>query len=109
MSIQIMQGDQYALLFAGTSGGEPLDMSRIDRIEFSIGQSLRKCWPDEVTQDEDGNFLFPLTQEETFRLRSNAFQSVQIRVKFKGEGEPTVVGTNVGEINVTSSISKVVL
>lgn len=107
MSIQIMQGDQYGILFSGTSDGDPLDLSRIERIEFCIGR-LCKCWPEDVQTDEDGNFVFPLTQEDTFNLRTTS-QPVQIRVKFTGGDEATVAGTNVGSINVMESISKVVL
>ena len=61
-----------------------------------------------TTQDADGNFLFPLTQEETFAIQRSS-QHVQIRVKFKGGATPTVIGVDVGDISVTDSISKVVL
>ena len=81
MSLKIMQGDQYAIVFTGTQDGE-------------------------VTAN-DGKFYFPLTQEETLGFKS-AMQSVQIRVKFIG-AEPVVVGVPLGGIRVTDAISKVVL
>ncbi len=106
MSLKIMQGDQYAIVFTGTQDGAPLDLSKIEMIEFIVGK-LRKIYPGEVTTDEDGNFLFPLTQEETFQFKS-ASQAVQIRVKFTG-AEPVVIGTSIESIRVSDSISKVVL
>ena len=75
MSLKIMQGDQYAIVFTGTQDGEPLDLSKIEMIEFIVGK-LRKVYPGEVTTDTDGNFLFPLTQEETFQFKS-ASQAIQ--------------------------------
>lgn len=106
MSLKIMQGDQYAIVFTGTQDGAPLDLSKIEMIEFIVGK-LRKIYPGEVTTDEDGNFLFPLTQEETFQFKS-AYQAIQIRVKFTG-AEPVVIGTSIEGIRVSDSISKVVL
>ncbi len=107
MSLKIMQGDQYAIVFSGTQDGKPLDMTTIDEIEFTVDR-LRKTYPAEVTLDEEGNFLFPLTQQETFGIQRSS-QHVQIRVKFKGGATPTVIGVDVGDISVTDSISKVVL
>ena len=105
MSLKIMQGDQYAIVFTGTQNGEALDLDKIELIEFIVGK-LRKTYPDEVTA-RDGKFYFPLTQEETLGFKS-AMQSVQIRVKFIG-AEPVVVGVPLGGIRVTDAISKVVL
>lgn len=105
MSLKIMQGDQYAIVFTGTQNGAPLDLSKIEMIEFIVGK-LRKIYPGEVTAN-DGKFYFPLTQEETFQFKS-ASQAVQIRVKFSG-AEPVVIGTSIEGIRVSDSISKVVL
>lgn len=105
MSLKIMQGDQYAIVFTGTQDGAPLDLSKIEMVEFIVGK-LRKIYPGEVTAN-DGKFYFPLTQEETFQFKS-ASQAVQIRVKFTG-AEPVVIGTSIEGIRVSDSISKVVL
>lgn len=105
MSLKIMQGDQYAIVFTGTQNGAPLDLSKIEMIEFIVGK-LRKIYPGEVTAN-DGKFYFPLTQEETFQFKS-ASQAVQIRIKFTG-AEPVVIGTSIEGIRVSDSISKVVL
>lgn len=104
----IMQGDQLALVFTGKAGGQPLDTTEVERIEFSIGGTLRKCWPDEVTQDTEGNFLFPLTQQESFAVCAGPVH-IQVRVKFYGAGDPVVAGVNAGNLRVEDSISKVVL
>ena len=106
MSLKIMQGDQYAIVFTGTQDGEPLDLSQTELLEFIVG-TLRHLSPAAVTTDTGGNFLFPLTQEETFQFKS-ASQAVQIRVKFTG-AEPVVIGTSIDGIRVSDSISKVVL
>ena len=106
MSLIIMQGDQYAIPLIGMQNGKPLDMDTVDEFEFVVGK-LRKLYPGEVMLDEDGRFLFPLTQQETFAVQRSS-QHVQIRVKFKGD-PPVVVGVNVGDIYVADSISKVVL
>lgn len=106
MSLKIMQGDQYAIPFSGTQNSKPLDMTTVDEVEFMIGR-MRKMYPGEVVLDEDGRFLFPLTQQETFAVQRSS-QHVQIRVKFKGS-PPVVAGVDVGDIYVADSISKVVL
>ncbi len=105
--LTIMQGDQYALVFAGTENGEPLNTTEIEKIEFSVG-TLRKCWPEDVAQDEEGNFLFPLTQEETFSVRTGLVH-VQIRVKYAGGGEPKVIGVDLGDLRIAGSMSREVL
>ena len=51
MSLTIMQGDQYAIPFVGKLNGEPLDLTKIEQIEFVVGP-LRKVYPGEVTTDE---------------------------------------------------------
>ena len=57
MSLKIMQGDQYAIVFTGTQDGKPLDLDKIELIEFIVGK-LRKTYPEEVTA-VDGKFYFP--------------------------------------------------
>ena len=107
MSLTIMQGDQYAIAFRGTQDGEALDLSRIELIEFVVGP-LRKTYPGEVTADDDGLFLFPLSQEETFAFKTSML-SGQVRVKFTGGAKPVVIGLPTGFIRVTASSSKEVL
>lgn len=105
--ITVMQGDQYALVFRGTQDGEALDTDGVEEIEFVVGP-MRKCWPQEVARDAEGRFLFPLTQEETFRLSSTQ-QRIQVRVKFYGSGTPVVIGTASQGVWIEDAMSKVVL
>ncbi len=107
MSLTIMQGDQYAIPFVGKLNGEPLDLTKIEQIEFVVGP-LRKVYPGEVTTDEDGAFLFPLTQEETFAFKTSML-SGQVRVKFTGATKPEVIGLPTGFIRVLDSMSREVL
>ena len=107
MSLTIMQGDQYAIEFRGTQDGKPLDLSKIELIEFVVG-GLRKVYPGEVTVDEAGLFLFPLSQEETFGFQTRLL-SGQVRVKFVGSAKPVVIGLPTGMISVQTSTSKEVL
>lgn len=107
MSLTIMQGDQYAIEFRGTQDGEPIDLSKIELIEFVVG-GLRKVYPGEVTVDEEGLFLFPLSQEETFGFKTRLL-SGQVRVKFTGSAQPVVIGLQTGMISVRTSTSKEVL
>lgn len=100
----MMQGDAYAIPFTITDSGEELDLSAIHCIEFCVDE-IRKIYPDEVTYKSDTNeFLFPITQEETFRLKGKAH--CQIRVHFTSGN---VIGTDAGNIPVRESTSKVVL
>ena len=107
MSLTIMQGDQYAIPFVGKLNGEPLDLTKIEQIEFVVGP-LRKVYPGEVTTDEDGTFLFTLTQEETFAFKTSML-SGQVRVKFTGATKPEVIGLPSGFIRVLDSMSREVL
>ena len=88
-----------------TADGEPVTDGDIEAMEVILG-GISKLYPDELGY-ADGEFQFPLTQEETLGFKS-AMQSVQIRVKFIG-AEPVVVGVPLGGIRVTDAISKVVL
>ena len=106
VSLRIMQGDQFALPLTGTLNGKPLDMETVECVEIYI-DTRRKVYPGEVLYSEDGLFLYPLTQEETFAVRRSSVH-IQVRVKFKGD--PAVVrGCNVGDVYVEDAVSKEVL
>ena len=107
MSLTIMQGDQYALMFTGKLNGQPLDMSMVEWVEIVVG-NLRKVYPGEVTVDDNGKFRFPLTQEETFAFRQRQIPW-QARVKFTGSTTPAVFGSRTTLIRVEESLSKEVL
>jgi len=99
----IMQGDAYSIPINITTGGTIIDDTMAETVEVMIG-FLKKTYPEEITFS-DGSWLFPLTQDESFKL-SSFQQTVQVRVKFNS-GE--VIGAVVGSVQITSSNSKEVL
>lgn len=99
----IMQGDAYSVPINITAGGTVIDDTMAETVEVMIG-FIRKTYPEEITFS-DGSWLFPLTQDETFKL-SSFQQTVQVRVKFNS-GE--VIGAVVGSVQIAGSNSKEVL
>ena len=97
-----MQGDEYSIPFTITSGDITVTDATVDAVEIVIGH-LRKSYPEDITYAA-GEFLFPLTQEETMKLRGK--QPAQVRVKFL---DGMVLGVELEAIDVTESRSKVVL
>ncbi len=103
----IMQGDAYNLpvdiLNEENIAVTPADVADV---EISIG-SLRKTYAagDIIYNADTGKWIFPLTQEETFKMLPRRVK-VQIRVKwFDG----SVEGTDLGYKNILESMSKEVL
>lgn len=103
----MMQGDSYSLkveiLDKDKALVTPADVSDV---EITVG-SLRKTYANnEVTYNENlERWLFPLTQEETFRF-APARVKAQVRVVWQ---DGTVEGVSLGTINILESISKEVL
>lgn len=75
----MVQGDSYNLSVTIKNKGQPLDVASVEKVEISL-LYLQKSYPGEIGY-EDGKFLFPLTQQETFRLPK--LGQMQVRVKFK--------------------------
>lgn len=98
----MVQGDSYNLSVTIKNKGQPLDVASVEKVEISL-LYLQKSYPGEIGY-EDGNFLFPLTQQETFRLPK--FCQMQVRVKFKS-GD--VLGSEKKQIDVSAALSKAVL
>jgi hypothetical protein len=98
----LVQGDSYNLIVTVKNKGEPLDIATIKKVEISL-LYLQKSYPGEVRY-EDGKFLFPLTQQETFRLPKLC--QMQVRVKFRS-GD--VIGSEITQIDVVHALSKAVL
>lgn len=106
VKMRIMQGNQFALPLTGVLNGEPLDMDTVECVEVYV-DTRRKVYPGEVLYSEDGEFLYPLTQEETFAITKSTVH-IQVRTKFKGD-PAVVLGCNVGDVYVEEAISKEVL
>lgn len=95
------QGDQYSFILKMEVNGNPMDLTNVELIEFTIG-NLSKEFPKEVQYNEQRKeFYFPVTQEETFQF--NTYEKYQARIKFiNGE----VYGTPVNGINVKETLSR---
>ena len=75
----MVQGDSYNLSVTIKNKGQPLDVASVEKVEISL-LYLQKSYPGEIGY-EDEKFLFPLTQQETFRLPKLC--QMQVRVKFQ--------------------------
>lgn len=87
--IRIKQGDAYALPLRILVDGQDVAAEDVQVVEFMVGRYIRKTWPEEATY-EDGRFLLPLGQKETFALKAGEELPLDVRVKFKGDD---VIGT----------------
>lgn len=77
--ISIMQGDAYDIpVTLKDKDGNAITDADVSAVKITLG-STSKSYPDEVTFD-DGVFLFPVTQEESFRM--DGFKQLEARVKF---------------------------
>ena len=101
----ISQGDQYGIPVTIKVNGELATPDMFSNVEIVIG-NIRKDLESGVTYSADEQaWIFPVTQEETIRLAATK-QKAQARVKFAGGN---VYRASLGEIDLESSISKVVL
>lgn len=101
--MKIMQGDAYAIPFAIDVDGTPVTDTMVEKVEIVIGEYMKE-YPGAVKY-QDGEFLYPISQEESFSMQS-CVRAVQIRVKFN-TGD--VVGVRLPDIDVAHSMSKAVL
>ena len=83
--VQIRQGSAFSIpatieLNSQELGAE--DIALLDLIEYSIGPCLHKTISAaDAWNDADDNFLFPLIQEDTFRIRPGVYD-FGVRLKF---------------------------
>ena len=98
----LMQGNTYRLPIRIKMNGEYLTGDDVSRVEFAVGQLL-KCYP-ETVRYENGAFVLPLSQEDTFAL--SGWLRYQIRVLFP---DGSVKASRVNGGIVADSISKEVL
>lgn len=100
--MNLMQGNTYRLPIKLKIRGAYLTPDDVSRIEFTLGKVV-KYYPEEVFY-EDGRFILPLSQEDTFAL--GGVTQYQARVLFNGG---SVKSTKVMRGNVSIAISKEVL
>lgn len=102
----MMQGDAYSLPIVLRQGKLLITPEMVLRLEITIG-NLTRTYPGAVRYDADGGqWLFPLTQEQTFAFQAGRTPPVQARIKFNDE---SVVGAKGKTIYVAASRSKGVL
>lgn len=103
----MMQGDSYGIsIEILKSDGSAVAPADVRDVEITIGLLQKKFSDGEVRYyDDSGAWIFPVTQEETFKLPS-VRSKAQVRVLWKS-GE--VEGVALDSIDVRESISKEVL
>lgn len=101
----MMQGDSYSLgINILNNAGQPVTPDDIKDVEITIG-NLRKTYLNSQVTFRDGVWLFPLTQNETFRYWPDSVKA-QVRVVWANgivEGKPLY------GVRIEESISKEVL
>lgn len=101
----MMQGDSYGLTIdVLNADDEAVTPDDVSDVEVTIG-NLRKTYASGEVTYSDGKWVFPLTQEETFKFPA-ARVKAQVRVVW-ANGD--VEGTVLDPINVRESMSKEVL
>ena len=102
----MMQGDAYSLAIEIKDASDKVIATEdVMDVEITIGH-LRKTYKGGSVLFENGMWIFPLTQEETFKFPSTMRVKGQVRVMFKNG---VVEGASLGNVCVHESISKEVL
>ena len=101
----MMQGDSYNLgINILNNAGNPVTPDDIKDVEITIG-SLRKTYLNSQLTYYDGVWLFPLSQQETFRYWPSSVKA-QVRVVW---ANGVVEGKPLYGVRISESISKEVL
>ena len=104
----VKQGDEFSIPLTISADGTALDNTTAELVEVMIGHEIRKTWPGDITWDgDDGNWLVPLTQAETFAMVPGTEIPLDVRVKLTA-GE--VLGTiEAIRLRIVAAQSKTVL
>ena len=101
----MMQGDSYNLIIEILdASGKAVTPDDVSDVEITLG-FIRKTYAKKEISYSSGMWVFPLSQEETFKLPVARIKA-QVRVVWKNG---LVEGTSLDEFLVQESISKVVL
>lgn len=101
----MMQGDSYGIVIdIIKADGVAVTDADVSDVEIVIG-SLVKTYANDEVKFHEGKWVFPLSQEESFKMPSG-YVKAQVRVEF---ADGNVEGVPLGDIRVHESISKVVL
>jgi hypothetical protein len=102
----MMQGDAYSLPIVLRQGELLITPEMVQQVEITI-VNLTQTYPGAVNYDEEnGQWLFPLTQEQTFAFKAGRTLPVQTRIKFN---DGSVVGAKGNTLFVCESRSKGVM
>lgn len=101
----MMQGDSFNVsVFLKNNSGQPITPADVEDVEITIGKMIKSYKKAQLSY-QDGRWLFPLSQEESFGqwpMRSKA----QVRVKW---ANGFVEGQALQGVRFDESISKEVL
>jgi hypothetical protein len=101
----MMQGDSYGLkIEILNADGVAVTTDDVSDVEITVG-FVRKTHANFDIIYSDGFWIFPLTQEETFKMPATRVKA-QVRVVWR---DGSVEGASLGEIQIHESISKEVL
>ncbi len=101
----MMQGDAYGQeIEILKADGSPVTDSEVLDVEIVIGPFCKSYAKNEISYS-DGKWIFPLSQEETFRLMPTGVRG-QVRVKWTNGN---VEGARLDETALSSSMSREVL
>lgn len=102
----LMQGDQYNIPIEILTSNGIANLNTFEDIEVQIGPIRKTLGKKQITYDSENKvFLFPLRQEDSFRLKKKNVE-VQVRVKlFTGD----IIGTSLGYFNIEDALSRVKL
>lgn len=79
--IKLRRGDQALIGFPAVLNGELIDIEKVDKMEFVMGEK-KWTWPNDGTYD-DNYFFLPIMQEESFRLEPGTILPIEGRCKMK--------------------------
>lgn len=102
--MKIYQGSTYKLPIKIKRGGKIITDADVKKVELAIGGVI-KTYPDDATFEGE-QFIFPLSQEDTFKMTAKGSAQYQARVVFNDD---SVKPTEVKSLGVIASISKEVL
>lgn len=102
----MMQGDSYNIPIEILVEGGATDPTVFDEVEIVFGSLVKTMGKDQISYDTDQKvFLFPISQKESMNMPNKV--KAQVRVKPKGSDD--VFGADLGEIDITKTMSKAVL
>lgn len=105
-TLSFMQGDSFGIEITIQTENGVIAPPDVADVEITIGR-IRKTYSNHELSFEggNGNWVFPLTQEESFQMPSTHVKA-QVRVMWP---DGTVEGVSLGVINIYESISREVL